>query len=96
MINRVVKFKPEIEPCHVLNYCPYGALVEDFEYHPKEHKCDITGHLCPAFKVAEYVEGIRDHLAVVNKGITSDTVWLQTPGGRIILGEFPEENKERE
>jgi hypothetical protein len=87
------KHIPDIEPCRVLKYCPYGPLVEDFTYHPDEHRCDIFGHECPAFSMSEYVEDVRKELAEINKNITSDTVWMQTPTGRIILGEFPEVDK---
>ena len=88
--DRPMKYVPEIEPCHVLRYCPYGPLLENFPLHPSIHRCDITGHECPAFSVSRYVEGERAYLTEVNKNLTPDTVWMQTPHGRIILGEFPE------
>ena len=43
------------KPCHVLGYCPYGPLVEDFPLLEKEDEetCSIFGHQCPVFYVAE-------------------------------------------
>ena len=43
------------KPCWELKYCPYGALVEDFEvrHDPDDpYACRIFGHLCPVFWVA--------------------------------------------
>lgn len=45
----------DVKPCVKLEYCPYGALVEQFQLpnpHDK-HGCDLFGHLCPVFVVAE-------------------------------------------
>ena len=42
------------KPCWELNYCPYGALVEDFPISENDdYKCTIFGHECPVFFVAE-------------------------------------------
>lgn len=57
-------FPTEIEkPCGILEWCPYGALVEAFPLHGEgeyKHKpladpspCAVFGHDCPAFYVAE-------------------------------------------
>jgi hypothetical protein len=84
MMNGPTKIIPDTEPCHVLNYCPYGALVEDFPYHPEEHRCDITGHECPAFTVSEDVVAARAYLAEGNQGITENTTWKKLPDGRVL------------
>jgi len=43
------------KPCWELEYCPYGALVENSE--PKEEltrdTCSVFGHICPVFSYAE-------------------------------------------
>ena len=45
------------KPCHVLGYCPYGPMVEDFPLHdgvsPEKWACKIFGHDCPVFTMAE-------------------------------------------
>ncbi len=44
------------KPCWELKYCPYGALVEDFELRdePEDpYRCRVFGHICPVFLVAE-------------------------------------------
>lgn len=51
-----------VKPCDKLGYCPYGILVEQFPpSEPCRRKgCDRFGHLCPAFVVAECIDGGRD------------------------------------
>ncbi len=45
------------KPCHFLNGCPYGPLVECFKPILNEEKssCINFGHECPAFYLSEYV-----------------------------------------
>jgi hypothetical protein len=48
------------KPCHILDYCPYGPLVEDFPLLRKKDKmsCSVFGHQCPVFYSAEsFVDG---------------------------------------
>lgn len=46
------------KPCHKLHYCPYGPLVEDFPLEYGDQSCDVFGHDCPVFYVAEgFVDG---------------------------------------
>ena len=46
-----------IKPCHKLNFCPYGTLVEEFPLPDKrnEFSCKIFGHECPVFYHAEFI-----------------------------------------
>lgn len=44
------------KPCHKLDYCPYGELVEEFPFtvdleadDPWKFRCNIFGHDCPVF-----------------------------------------------
>ena len=43
------------KPCHILKYCPYGPLVENFPLSdPRNEKsCKVFGHDCPVFTHAE-------------------------------------------
>lgn len=41
------------KPCHILNYCPYGSLVEVFEFSESEKSCKLFGHDCPMYVCAE-------------------------------------------
>ena len=43
------------KPCHVLKYCPYGSLVEEFKLRTKRIKisCTTFGHDCPVYYHAE-------------------------------------------
>jgi hypothetical protein len=46
------------KPCWTLHYCPYGALVEQFplpEDTDTHMECQIFGHICPVFFVAERI-----------------------------------------
>ena len=40
-------------PCHILKYCPYGPLVENFEISESEKSCKLFGHDCPMYTCAE-------------------------------------------
>ena len=55
-LNTNIVRHPKIEkPCHLLNYCPYGQLVEEFPL-PKEKtnlSCELFGHDCPVHYHAE-------------------------------------------
>jgi hypothetical protein len=39
------------KPCHELNFCPYGQLVEEFPLREKrnQYSCTCFGHDCPVF-----------------------------------------------
>lgn len=41
------------KPCYVLEFCPYGPLVEEMEFEPIKQSCAVFGHICPVFKCAE-------------------------------------------
>lgn len=43
------------KPCLKIGYCPYGVLVEQFPLATPGDpmRCEVYGHLCPAFSVAE-------------------------------------------
>ena len=44
------------KPCYILNYCPYGPLVEEFELRYErdgEISCGVFGNDCPVFTCAE-------------------------------------------
>jgi len=56
------------KPCHILGYCPYGPLVEDMPLRPLTHiplkiypeiSCEIFGHDCPVYLVAEDVRDTK-------------------------------------
>lgn len=44
-----------VKPCRILEYCPYGPLVEQFPLpdEDNERSCSVFGHECPVFYVAE-------------------------------------------
>lgn len=49
------------KPCEILEYCPYGPLVEEFPLldTPDDMSCRIFGHQCPVFYTAEgFVESM--------------------------------------
>ena len=54
---RIEKPTTLTKPCGVLEYCPYGSLVENFELkHDRDEKsCIVFGHDCPVFTVAEQI-----------------------------------------
>lgn len=53
------------KPCHILGWCPYGCIVEEFSLDEKIIKrkfkkdvivnCNLFGHHCPMFYNAEDV-----------------------------------------
>ena len=46
-----------VKPCKMLNYCPYGSIVELYPL-PEDKtimSCEVFGHDCPAFYNAELV-----------------------------------------
>lgn len=45
------------KPCHVLKWCPYGTLGDDFFKREKEYMfgCNILPHDCPSFYHAEKI-----------------------------------------
>jgi len=55
--NRKRRFNTEdiFKPCHVLRWCPYGQLVEEFPLPKKgnDYSCEVFGHECPVFYHAE-------------------------------------------
>lgn len=56
------------KPCHKLNYCPYGCLVEEYPFEKKRTKisCTTFGHSCPMYFQAEDI--IEDNIIELNKG----------------------------
>jgi hypothetical protein len=54
--NKGVIVNEEAEkPCHILNWCPYGTLVESFRIRNMDSKytCLVFGHDCPVFYVSQ-------------------------------------------
>ncbi len=51
----MVVYTKSVKPCRVLQYCPYGPLVEEMPLpeEPNERCCSIFGHECPVFYCAE-------------------------------------------
>lgn len=49
--------KEVTKPCHVLGFCPYGQLVEEFPIKKKRNNlsCKTFGHDCPVFYHAETI-----------------------------------------
>ena len=50
------------KPCHDLEYCPYGKLIEEFPLRPENRKkklknieCNTFGHDCPVYYMAENI-----------------------------------------
>jgi hypothetical protein len=43
------------KPCHELNFCPYGQLVEEYPLDNSEMSCQTFGHNCPVFYLAELI-----------------------------------------
>lgn len=46
------------KPCRILEYCPYGSLVEESplpEGKPDRKTCNVFGHICPVFIFSELV-----------------------------------------
>lgn len=43
----------QYKPCRQLGYCPYGRLVEKFPFSETPKRCEVFGHDCPVFYVAE-------------------------------------------
>jgi hypothetical protein len=59
-INNKAKIKINLtkdKPCHKLNYCPYGQLVEEYPISKRKTKysCKTFGHDCPMFYQAEEI-----------------------------------------
>jgi hypothetical protein len=53
---RVSKQKIRVsKPCHILNYCPYGPLVEQFPLEHTGKSCTVFQHDCPVWSVSEDV-----------------------------------------
>ena len=57
-MNKKPIHKSITKPCKKCNYCPYGKLVEKFPLAKRESmmSCEIFGHECPAFFLAELVD----------------------------------------
>lgn len=53
--NKKPIWKHVIKPCHILNCCPYGQLVEEYPLPTKRGKrsCKVFGHDCPAYYQTE-------------------------------------------
>lgn len=41
------------KPCYSCGYCPYGVLVENFPLQRDSFSCEVFGHDCPAYYLAE-------------------------------------------
>lgn len=54
-VEGLLKRDPDLvydKPCHALDFCPYGALVEEFplkEVRDESISCKVFGHDCPVF-----------------------------------------------
>lgn len=44
-----------LKPCYILNYCPYGTLIEEYKLrkNPNKYSCKLFGHDCPIYYLAE-------------------------------------------
>jgi len=52
------------KPCHILGWCPYGCIVEEFSLDEEEIdgvkiNCNLFGHHCPMYYNAEDVSEER-------------------------------------
>ena len=50
--NKKIVDRDAEKPCHVLKYCPYGPLVEEYPLREKrdpKYSCTVFGHDCPVF-----------------------------------------------
>jgi len=65
-LTRRLHYKKRLDvfekPCLILEYCPYGGLVEYMaflgnELDLPELSCPIFGHDCPVYTSAEYLDG---------------------------------------
>ena len=41
------------KPCHQTGFCVYGSLVEEFPLERGRWSCQVFGHDCPVFYMAE-------------------------------------------
>jgi hypothetical protein len=59
--ENVIKLSNIEKPCHILDWCPYGALGDDFHVRKLDYKygCKILPHDCPVFYHAEFVKEFR-------------------------------------
>jgi len=57
MARRVQRPRFIIKPCHVLRWCPYGDLVEQFPLGTPDdpRMCRVCGHICPVYEKAEKI-----------------------------------------
>jgi hypothetical protein len=56
LITRVRKYDVREKPCHILQYCPYGSLIEHMPLAEKEDdrkSCSVFGHRCAVFGYAQ-------------------------------------------
>lgn len=53
--NKAPIWKNAVKPCKIMEFCPYGALVEMFPLQKprNEMSCSEFGHDCPVFYLAE-------------------------------------------
>jgi hypothetical protein len=53
--NKVPIWKHAVKPCKIMEFCPYGSLVEMFPLQTPRNKmsCSEFGHDCPVFYQAE-------------------------------------------
>lgn len=43
------------KPCRSCGYCPYGQLVEEYPLSDSEISCEVFGHDCPVYYMAEFI-----------------------------------------
>jgi len=53
MNNTKIKWKDILKPCKLCGYCPYGVLVEIYPLRNAKESCEIFGHDCPVYYLAE-------------------------------------------
>jgi len=61
------------KPCHILDYCPYGRLVEQFPLENGGKSCTEFGHDCPVYTVSENVVDSSGKAPFIE-------VWLEPAG----------------
>ena len=78
--NKEIILKNAVKPCWVLEYCPYGSLVE---YYPFEkdnnniYSCEVFGHNCPVFYQAEPFEDESEEKNKEDLKVKSDKMFQE-------------------
>ena len=62
------------KPCWILDWCPYGPLVEDFMIRTEEndYTCEIFKHDCPVFYVSEEITEKSDSLPQTSEKLSDN------------------------